>query len=93
LPAPQFGDRFIEVEHRYAGWTSEDDGPASACLGPLEPFADLVTAVASPEQPGALLINGRLGWGSALQPRPQPLCLHTGRGAEFACSAWSIRSN
>jgi hypothetical protein len=69
LPAPPFGDRFVEVEHRrlaHAGWTGEDDGPASACLGPLEPFADLVTAVAPPEQPGALLING--GWGSALQP-------------------------
>ena len=51
-PAPLFGDRFVEVEHHrlaHAGWTGEDDCPASACVSALEPFADLVTDVAPPE--------------------------------------------
>jgi hypothetical protein len=42
----------VEVEHHrfaHAGWTGEDDCPASACVSALEPFADLVTDVAPPE--------------------------------------------
>ena len=42
----------VEVEHHrfaHAGWTGEDDCPASACVSALEPFADLVTDVAPPD--------------------------------------------